>query len=66
MTTRQVRGFLSGAGLWNPQVQFQITPLFWGLSAFISHKKIACQVGPIAVSIWFTFQGWKTNWEVLK
>jgi hypothetical protein len=55
------RGFICQAGFWNPQIQFQITPLCWGLAVGFSRTKFACQLGPVAMAIWFPFRDWKAE-----
>ena len=57
------RGFICEVGLWNPQIQLQITPLCWGLALAWSKTKLSGKLGPIAVAIWFNFRGWKARCE---
>jgi hypothetical protein len=56
---RRLRGFVCQAGLWQPQMQLQITPLCWGISAAWSVSKISLQLGPVAVAVWFRFRDWQ-------
>lgn len=40
-------------GWTGPQIQFQITPLSWGIGGGIGTHKISLLVGPVAVAIWY-------------
>ncbi len=46
------------AGVQCPQMKIQIKPLCWGLGIGWGSHKLALQVGPISVAIWFRMYSW--------
>jgi hypothetical protein len=61
MKKHRHRGFICQVGLWNPQIQLQITPFCWGVSVGFSRTKVAVQLGPMAIAIWLYVRGWKVE-----
>jgi hypothetical protein len=49
------------AGFRCPQLQIQITPLCWGLALGWGDEKLAAQVGPVAVALWFRMGTWQAE-----
>jgi len=61
MSKHRHRGFLCNAGLWRPQINIQIAPLRWGIGLGFSRTMVGVTLGPVSVTIWFTFGNLSTE-----